>query len=174
MCGCSFCGLVHRLLATWYWPIRRRSSVNEIVREPKWSRVAIDLTNRRWMCEKDCARIEMEQEQSKHDCARDRKRKRRDTDCIRREYKGKEKESDRLRKKRCIQRESSGCRQDKSLVLKLFRRLLCRLHCYTRPPAHTLHMLQWISICIFLDILLCASRHSYSVHSWSLFLFWRD
>ena len=53
--------------------------MNESVREPKWSRIATGLTNRRWMCEKDCARIEMEQEQFKHDCDRDRKWKRRDT-----------------------------------------------------------------------------------------------
>ena len=31
------------------------------------------------MCEKDHARAEMEQEQSKHDCARERRRKQRDT-----------------------------------------------------------------------------------------------
>ena len=40
----EFCGLIHRLLATWYWSdqkviVDRR--VKKIVREPKWSRVLI-------------------------------------------------------------------------------------------------------------------------------------
>ncbi len=50
----------------------------------------------------------MEQEQSKHDRAGGRKRKQRDT--ASEESKAKEKESDRLRKKRCVQGESSGDR----------------------------------------------------------------
>ena len=36
-------------------------------------------TRRRSTCEKDCARAEMEQEQSKRDCARERRRKQSDT-----------------------------------------------------------------------------------------------
>ena len=77
--------------------------MNEIVREPKWSRLATGPTKRRSTCEKDCARAEMEQEQSKRDCAREKKRNKE-------ESKAKEKESDKLRKKRCIQGESSGDR----------------------------------------------------------------
>ena len=65
-------------------------------------------TRRRSTCGKDCARAEMEQEQSKRDCARERKRKQRDT--ASEESKAKEKESDRLRKKRCIQGKFSGDR----------------------------------------------------------------
>ena len=51
---------------------------------------------------------EMEQEQLKRERARARKRKQRDT--ASEESKTKENESDRLRKKRCIQGESSGDR----------------------------------------------------------------
>ena len=59
------------------------------------------LTRRQSTCEKDCARTQMEQEQSKHDHARESKQNQRDTTSE--ESKAKEKESDGLRKKRCIQ-----------------------------------------------------------------------
>jgi len=55
-----------------------------------------------------CDHAEMEQEQPKCDGARARKWKQRDI--ASEESKTKEKESDRLRKKRCIQGESSGDR----------------------------------------------------------------
>ena len=50
----------------------------------------------------------VQEEQSKRDLAREQKQKQRDT--ASEESKAREKESDRLRKKRCIQGESSGDR----------------------------------------------------------------
>ena len=96
----------------------------------KWSRVTTGPTK---TCDKDRARAETEQEQSKHDHATEQKWKQRGTALE--ESKAKEKESDRLRKKRCIQGESSRDRYDKRLLLKLFRQPLCHLHRYTSSPA---------------------------------------
>ena len=101
-----------------------------IVQESKWSRPGprgIGPTRRQSTCEKDRARVEMEQERSKRDCARERKRKQRDT--ASEESKAKEKESDRLRKKRCIQGESRVALH-LAHFLKLFRPPLCHLHHY--------------------------------------------
>ena len=69
----------------------------------------------------------MEWERSKRDRARERKWKQRDT--ASEESKAKEKESDRLRKKRCVQGESRVALH-LAHFLKLFRPLLCHLHCY--------------------------------------------
>ena len=76
--------------------------VNEIGREPKWSRVAAGPAMRRSTCEKDHVRAEM-----KHNRAVTKNmQKQRGT--ASQEGKAKEKESDRSRKKQCIQGESSG------------------------------------------------------------------
>ena len=65
-------------------------------------------------------------------------------------------EPDRLRKKRCIQGESSIALH-LAHFLKLFRPLLCHFHRY-------LHVVKRISTCIFPDILL---REAYSAHAYS-------
>ena len=59
--------------------LRRRSKDRACTRaEIEWGPHGTGLTRRQSTCEKDRARTEMEQEQSKRDCARERRRKKRD------------------------------------------------------------------------------------------------
>ena len=120
----------------------------------KWSRVTTGPTK---TCETDQVRAKTEQEQSKHDHAIEQKWKQRGTTLE--ESKAKEKESDRLIKKQCIQGESSRDRYDKRLLLKLFRQLLCHLHCYTSSPAPipSTYKLHVVTMDIYLHILLLCS-----------------
>ena len=74
--------------------------VNEIGREPKWSKVATGLTMRQSTCEKDNVRAEMK----RNHITTENMQKQRDT--ASQESKAKEKDSDRSRKKQCIHRES--------------------------------------------------------------------
>ena len=75
-------------------PCMRRSKDHARVRaEVEQGPHGTGPTRRRSTCEKDCARAEMEQEQSKRDRAREQRRKQRDT--ASEESKANEKESDR-------------------------------------------------------------------------------
>ena len=69
------------------------------------------------------------------------------------ERKAREKESDRLRKKWCIQGESSG---------RQVGWPFCHLHCYTSSPAPSAYMLHMVTTDISLHILL---RKVYAAHA---------